>query len=46
MENPPVRFWPLAAKTVVSHTLTYFLMGVLAAHFLHYAALMSHPDRA
>ena len=44
MENPPVRFPALAAKTIVSHTLTYFLMGVLAAHFLNYAALMAQPE--
>jgi hypothetical protein len=44
MENPPVRFPALAAKTIVSHTLTYMLMGVLAAHFLHYAAMMAKPE--
>ncbi len=43
MENPPVRFPALIAKTIISHTLTYFLMGVLAAHFLNYAALMAQP---
>lgn len=44
MENPPVRFPALAAKTMVSHTLTYFLMGVLAAYFLNYAELLARPD--
>ncbi|MGO9088561.1 MAG: hypothetical protein ACLQBK_25430 [Candidatus Sulfotelmatobacter sp.] len=44
MENSQPRFLPLAAKTIVSHTLTYFLMGILAAHFLNYAALMARPD--
>lgn len=34
---------PLAAKTVVSHTLTYLLMGVLAYHFLHYAEFINSP---
>ena len=38
-----VRFWPLAAKTVISHTLTYFAMGALAFHFLHYAELINAP---
>ena len=38
------RFLPLAAKTIVCHTLTYFVMGALAAHYLNYAALMSHPE--
>jgi hypothetical protein len=36
-------FLPLAAKTMVCHTLTYFLMGVLAAYFLNYAAEMARP---
>jgi len=38
------RFVPLAAKTVVCHTLTYMLMGALAFHFLHYADFMNKPD--
>ena len=44
MENPPVRFPGLAARTMVCHTLTYFLMGALAAHFLNCAALMARPE--
>ena len=44
MENPPIRFPALAAKTAVCHTLTYFLMGILAAHFLHYAEVFNEPN--
>ena len=44
MENPQPRFVSLAAKTAVCHTLTYFLMGVLASHFLNYAESMARPD--
>jgi len=44
MENPPIRFPALAAKTMVCHTLTYMLMGILAAHFLNYAAMMARPE--
>jgi hypothetical protein len=44
VEHPPLRFTTLAAKTMVCHTLTYFLMGALAAHFLNYAALMARPE--
>ena len=44
MEHPLLRFPTLAAKTMVCHTLTYFLMGALAAHFLNYAALMARPE--
>jgi hypothetical protein len=43
MENSEPRFLPLAGKTIVSHTLTYFLMGALAAHFMNYAASMAKP---
>ena len=43
MENPPVRFRILAVKTIVSHTLTYFLMGALAAYFFNYAEMMARP---
>ena len=38
------RFLPLAAKAIVCHTITYFVMGALAAHFLHYAELLARPD--
>ncbi len=41
MEHPQIRFPALAAKTMVSHTLTYFLMGALAYHFFNYAATMN-----
>ena len=44
MEQVQPRFLPLAAKTIVCHTITYFFMGALAAHFLHYAELMARPD--
>jgi hypothetical protein len=38
------RFLPLAAKTVICHTLTYFLMGALAFYFLHYADFINKPN--
>ena len=34
----------LAAKTIVVHTTTYFLMGLLAASFLDYAARFARPE--
>lgn len=43
MENPHPRFTGLAVKTVVCHTVTYFVAGALAAHFLHYADSMAQP---
>jgi hypothetical protein len=44
MDKTSPRFIELATKTAVSHTLTYFFMGVLAAHFLNYAASMARPE--
>lgn len=43
MEETQVRFVPLAAKTVVCHTITYFVMGLLAYHFLHYETIINDP---
>jgi len=37
------RFFPLAVKTVVCHSITYFLMGVLAYNFLHYQEFIDNP---
>jgi hypothetical protein len=36
-------FLSLAVKTAVCHTITYFIMGALAYHFLHYAELIAQP---
>lgn len=43
-ENPG--FLQLAAKAIVAHTITYFLMGLLAATFLDYAARFARPEMA
>lgn len=44
MQDSQPRFIPLAAKTVVCHTITYFLMGALAYNFLHYADFINRPN--
>jgi len=44
MQESQPRFVPLAAKSVVCHTITYFLMGALAYKFLHYAATINNPN--
>lgn len=44
MEEAQPRFLPLAVKTVICHTLTYTLMGMLAFHFLHYADFINKPN--
>ena len=43
MEQLPLRFRELAAKTIVCHTITYILVGVLAFNFLHYAEEFAKP---
>jgi hypothetical protein len=43
MQDSQPRFVPLAVKTVVCHTVTYFFMGMLAYHFLHYADFINQP---
>jgi hypothetical protein len=42
-QGSQIRFLSLAAKTAVCHTITYFIMGALAYHFLHYAELIAQP---
>jgi len=44
MDSAQPRFLSLAAKTIVCHTITYIIMGFLAAYFLNYAAVLSHPN--
>jgi hypothetical protein len=44
MQDLQPRFLPLAAKTVVCHTVTYFVMGALAYKLLHYADIINRPD--
>jgi hypothetical protein len=44
VEAPHPRILPLAAKTAVCHTITYFVMGALAFHFLHYADFINKPN--
>ncbi len=43
MQDAQPRFLSLAAKTAVCHTLTYFLAGIFAYHFFHYAEEIARP---
>lgn len=43
MQDSQPRFLPLAAKTVVCHSITYFVMGALAYNLLHYADFINNP---
>ena len=42
--EPDPRFPSLAIKTVVCHTVTYFVMGALAYYFLDYAEAFARPE--
>ena len=43
MSDQRSRFVSLVAKTVVSHTLTYFIMGAFAYNVFHYADSINQP---
>ena len=43
MEDSRVRFVPLAVKTVVCHTITYFICGLRAYKLLNYEAIINNP---
>ena len=43
MQDSQVRFVPLALKTVVCHTITYFVCGLLAYKLLNYEAIINNP---
>ena len=44
MNQNPKTFWELVAKTVVTHTVTYFLVGLLAFVSLDYARKFTETD--
>lgn len=46
MSNNQPSFMTLAIKTIVVHTITYFLMGILASTFLNYAERFARPEMA
>lgn len=46
MNNNQIGFAGLAVKTAVAHTVTYFIMGILAATFLDYAERFARPEMA
>ncbi|MCI0691092.1 hypothetical protein L0337_03685 [candidate division KSB1 bacterium] len=46
MNNHQPSFLALAVKTIVVHTVTYFLIGALASTFLNYAERFARPEMA
>ena len=39
-------FWEIVARTIVVHTLTYFVVGLIAYRLLNYTAMLAAPERA
>ena len=39
-------FWSITLKTVVTHTITYFIAGILALVFFDYSEQFADPDFA
>jgi hypothetical protein len=46
MANHEVRLLPLIGKSIVVHTVTYFIMGVLASTILDYKSMFASPHMA
>jgi hypothetical protein len=44
--NTQVSLRSLTLKTIVAHTLTYFVMGLLASNLLNYGGLFAIPEMA
>lgn len=46
MNNAQPSFWSILYRTIISHTITYFVIGVVAYNLLGYATRMIRPDVA
>ncbi len=46
MDNPQPSFLSILYRTIITHTVTYFAMGVIAAILLGYTTRMIRPDVA
>lgn len=46
MNNPQPTFWSILYRTILSHTVTYFIIGIIAAILLGYTNRMIRPDVA
>jgi hypothetical protein len=44
MNNSQPTFWGITLKTIVVHTVTYFLMGILAFFFFDYSSKFADPN--
>lgn len=46
MDTPQPSFWSILYRTIITHTVTYFATGVIAAILLDYSTRMIRPDVA
>lgn len=46
MNSPQPSFWSILYRTIISHTVTYFAIGVIAAVLFGYTTRMIRPDVA
>lgn len=46
MNNPQPSFWSILYRTIISHTVTYFAIGVIGSILLDYSTRMMRPDVA
>jgi len=46
MSNPQPSFWSILYRTMITHTVTYLAIGVVASILLGYATRMVRPDVA
>jgi len=44
INNPQPSFWTILYRTIITHTVTYFVAGIVASILLGYAARMIRPD--
>lgn len=43
MSSTRASFWEISLKSIVVHTLTYFIVGILASNLFDYASLFAEP---
>jgi len=46
VNNSQPSFWSILYRTIISHTVTYFAIGVIGSIFLDYSTRMMRPDVA
>jgi hypothetical protein len=46
LNNSQPSFWSILYRTIITHSVTYFLIGILASVFLGYSERMLRPDIA